>query len=353
LSRERRCLVVGADAAVNAAVAAVIDTTSDLTAAGVIDPAIALSGVRPACDAVLVCDAPGQPALEIGSALIRSGAESPVILLSRSVDVATFRAALALGARGLLPLPPDPHELRAAVLDAAAARAGRDVPSRRSGRAIVVCAAKGGSGASSVALSLAVAARGMLVDLADGFDDAAARLACEPQRTLADVAGLDDSLGAEALRSLALRHPSGLSLIARPAVASAAGLISPVLGHALVRECRVVSPLAVLDTGAAGAEITVSMAQPADRVLLTTTPDQLSVDCAARAVRWLEGAGVPAPSMALVVNRWSKWEDMTLRGIERRTGVPLLAVVREGELLAGQMRPPASLAALASDLQSA
>jgi hypothetical protein len=56
--------------------------------------------------------------------------------------------------------------------------------------------------------------------------------------------------------------------------------------------------------------------------------------------------------MALVVNRWSKWEDMTLRGIERRTGVPLLAVVREGELLAGQMRPPASLAALASDLQS-
>src|SRR5262249_60699140 len=132
------------------------------------EPAAALWGVRPACDAVLVCDGAGQSALEIGNALIRAGAEPPVILLSRAADAATFRAALALGARGLLALPPDPHELRAAVLDASAARAERGAATRQSGRAVVICAAKGGSGASSVALSLAVAALGMLVALARG-----------------------------------------------------------------------------------------------------------------------------------------------------------------------------------------
>jgi pilus assembly protein CpaE len=353
VSAERRCLVVGADGAVTASVSATIAAAPGLAAVGVVEPAAALSGLRPAADAVLVCDGGGHAALEVGSALLRGGMESPLILLSGSVDVATYRAALAVGARGLLPLPPDPHDLRAAVVDAAAAGVAGGASPHRSGRAVAVCAAKGGSGASTVALALAVAAGGLLVDLAGGFDDAAARLGCEPRRTLADVAGLDDALGGEALRSLMLRHPSGLRLVARPSGPSIDAIVSAGLGRALVREGRLAAALVALDTGVAGAPYAASVAQPSDRVLLVATPDQLAVDCAARAVLWLEGAGVPASSIALVVNRWSKWEDLTLRGIERRVGIPLVAVIRDGELAGSLPRPPAALTSLADDLQAA
>jgi len=353
VSAERRCLVVGADSAVTASVAASIEAAPGLTAVGVLEPAAALSGLCPASDAVLVCDGAGHAALEVGSALIRGGIQSPLILLSRSVDLATYRAALAVGARGLLTVPPDPHDLRAAVADAAAAAAVRAVSPDRSGRAVTVCAAKGGCGASSVALALAVASAGLLVDLAGGFDDAGLRLGCEPRRTLADVAGLDDALGAEALRSLMLRHPSGLRLVARPSGPTADAIVSAGLGRALVREGRLAAPLVALDTGVAGSAFTAAVAQPSDRVLVVTTPDQHAVDCAARAVLWLERAGVPAPSIALVVNRWSRWEDLTLRGVERRAGVPLLAVIRDGELAGALPRPPASLRALVDDLQAA
>jgi pilus assembly protein CpaE len=349
---ERRCLVVGADSALVASVAAAIDDAPGLSVAGVCEPAVALSGVRPACDAILVCDGPGQTALEVGAALIRAGAESPVILVSSSIDAATFRAALAAGARGVLALPPRPDELRAVVADACSLSAApQSLP--QAGRAVVVSGAKGGCGASGVALSLAAAASGLLIDLAGGFDDAASRLGCEPRRTLADAAGLGEALGAEALRSVTLRHPSGLQLIARPAGPSATALVSPGLGRALVRESRLAAQLVALDTGVAGGDVTGSVAPPADRVLLVTTPDRLAVDCASRAVAWLEQTGVPPSSIAIVVNRWSKWEDLTLRGIERRTGVPLVAVVREGELAAGGLKPPAALAALAGDLQTA
>ena len=353
MSAERRCLVIGADAAVTASVAALVAAAPGLSISGVLDPTAALSRVRPASDVILVCDGPGQPSLEVARALIRGGVESPVIPLSGAVDVATYRAALAAGARGLLGLPPDPVELRAAVVNATAAPGGREVPAQGSGRAIVVCGAKGGCGASSVSLALVVAAGGLLIDLAGGFDDAALRLGCSPRRTLADVAGLDDALGGEALRSLAVRHPSGFGLVARAAGSAADAVVSPGLGRALVREGRLATPLVALDAGVAGRELTAAVARPADRVLVATTPDQLSVDCATRAVMWLEAAGVPAPSIGLVVNRWSKWEDLTLRGIERRAGVPLLAVVRDGEMSGVQPRPPASLVTLAADLQSA
>jgi hypothetical protein len=71
VSVERRCLLIGADAAVTASVAATIHTAPGLSVAGVLEPAAALSGVRPASDAVLVCDGPGQPALEVARALGR------------------------------------------------------------------------------------------------------------------------------------------------------------------------------------------------------------------------------------------------------------------------------------------
>jgi pilus assembly protein CpaE len=319
-----RCLVVGGDAAVVAAVVAALDVPG-LHCSGALDPAAALAGPRPGCDVMLICDSAGRRALDLIESLQTACPGLPIVIASRSHDLAMHRAALAAGARGLIGLPPEPAELALAVSRAAGSGpAGR--PSAAAGRAVAVCAAKGGTGASTTAVELARAARGLLVDMASGFDGAAGRLGCSPRRTLADLVPLHGELGSDAVRSVASPHPDGMSLIAG---ADDLDLIPSALGNAIVRESRAVAPLSLFDLGVPRGELAAQVAAAADHVLVVTTPDRRSVACAALAAAWLDRRGVPGAAVSLVVNRWQRGGDLSLRGIERATGLPLAAVVRE------------------------
>jgi pilus assembly protein CpaF len=324
---ERRCLIVGLDAAVTASLARVLSATPGVACAGILEPAATVSGLAPACDAVLLCDGGGATAVELAAAVISALPHVPVLLMMGEADIAEYQAALAVGARGVLTLPPDPEHLTALIANAAGGREHQQP--QTAGRAIAVCASKGGTGCSLLAAGLAQAAAGMLVDLAAGYDNAAERLGCLPGRTLDDASRLDGGLGAEALRALSSTHPDGWRLVARPA--DPAG-ISPELGRALVRESRAVAPLTAFDLGIAASEPAAAVAVSCDRALLVTTPDGRAVGCAARAAAWLEQRGMPSGSLGLVVNRWRRGGDLSLRGIERAVGLPILAAVREGAM---------------------
>jgi len=321
-----RCLVVGGDAAVVAALVATIDAPG-LRCSGALDPATALSGPRPDCDVMLICDGPGRPALDLIEPLQSACPGLPIVIACRSHDLAMHRSALAAGARGLIGLPAEARELTLALASAAAGAAGR----RRSapaGRAVAVCGAKGGTGTSTTALELARASRGLLVDMATGFDDTAARLGCAPRRTLADLVPLGAEMGADAVLSVACPHPDGMWLIASPD-AHELDLMPSGLGGAIVRESRAVAPLALFDLGVPRGELAAQVATAADHVLVVTTPDRRAVACAALAAGWLDRRGVPGAAASLVVNRWRRGGDLSLRGIERAVGLPLAAVVRE------------------------
>ena len=210
MSAERRCLVVGGDPAVAAGVVAVIESAPGLVCGGVLEPAAAISGLRPICDVIVACDAAGQTAIELAAPLIRTCGGVPVIVATAAPDIGAHRAALAVGARGVLGLPPDADELVRSVGSAAGARLEQE-SRRQAGRVVAICGAKGGCGVSALATSVARAGRGLLIDMAGGFDDAAQRLGCAPRRSLADVAGLDDALSADALRSLVCTTLTGCS----------------------------------------------------------------------------------------------------------------------------------------------
>jgi pilus assembly protein CpaE len=323
--RELRCLLVGAGAATRS-LAATVDGGPGMALAGVVDAAAAVSGLRPACDVIVICDGPGRPAVELASLLARHAAGAPVVVAAAQPDLAVHRAAMAAGARGLVALPADPDELLGAVRAAAAGRA--EGGGEAAGITVAVCSGKGGVGASTVALALAEAVgNGLLVDLAGGFDDAAARLGCDGARGIGDLAGLDDALGADALRAVLATRPDGLRLLARPAVG---GLAAPALCRAVVRASRAVAPVVALDLGLLPSSPAAAVAVGCDRVLLVTTPDRDAVACAARAAAWLDAEGVPAAGLGLVVNRWRRGGELSLRGIERAGGLPVAAVVRDG-----------------------
>jgi pilus assembly protein CpaE len=349
VSGERRCLVVGGDPAVTAGVAAMIESAPGLVCGGVLEPAAAISGLRPVCDVIVACDAAGQTAIELAAPLIRTCGGVPVIVATAAPDIGAHRAALAVGARGVLGLPPEADELVRSVGSAAGARLEQESRGQ-AGRVVAICGAKGGCGVSAFAASVARAGRGLLIDMAGGFDDAAQRLGCAPRRSLADVAGLDDALSADALRSLVCTHPDGMQLVARSADPSATEMVSPELARALVRESRAVAALTLTDLGVATGEHTLAVAASADRSLLVVTPHPVVVDCAARAASWLDRRGVPGGSVGLVVNRWSRGGEMSLRGIERAVGVPVVSVVREGVLPGSIGRPHPAMEELLGEL---
>jgi pilus assembly protein CpaE len=283
---------------------------------------------------VIVCDGGGIAAVESAPTMIAAFAGIPVVLATAAIAVESYQAALSAGARGLIGLPPDQERL--GVVVAAAAERGREASAGRpAGRAVAVCGVKGGCGCSALATELVRAARGLLVDLAGGFDDAAQRLGCAPLRGLGDVAALDGSLGADSVRALAATHPAGYRLIARSADVVAEEAPSPALARALVRESRAVAALTAFDLGVPVGEAAVAVALGADAVLLVTTPDTAAVACAARAALHLEQQGMPPASLALVVNRWTRGGELSLRGIERAAGLPVIAALREGDLAAG------------------
>jgi MinD superfamily P-loop ATPase len=149
------------------------------------------------------------------------------------------------------------------------------------------------------------------------------------------VAALDGNLGADSVRALAATHPAGYRLIARAVDVAAAEAPSPALARALVRESRAVASLTAFDVGVPVGEAAVAVALGADAALLVTTPDPAAVACAARAALHLEQQGMPPASLSLVVNRWARGGELSLRGIERAAGVPVIAALREGDLAAG------------------
>ena len=170
------------------------------------------------------------------------------------------------------------------------------------------------------------------------FDDDAQRLGCVPQRGLGDIAALEDSLGADSLRAIAAGHVDGYRLVARSAGALALELPTPALARALVRESRAVAALTAFDLGVPTDQAALAAALGADRVLLVTTPDSPAVGCATVAVDWMVQRGLPAGSIRLVVNRWARGGELSLRGIELAVGVPVAAAFREGDLDAGSRR---------------
>src|SRR5262249_16905296 len=137
------------------------------------------------------------------------------------------------------------------------------------GRVVAVCSAKGGGGASALATEMAHAGRGLLVDLAEGYDDAALRLGCSARRSLSDVAGLEARLSGDALRSLVCPHPSGMQLVARGSDMEA---VTIALLRALVREARAVAGLTLVDLGVVTSEAALAVTLSADRAILVTTP---------------------------------------------------------------------------------
>ena len=163
-----RCVVVSTDPAVVAACSAAVDGAAGIDVVAAVSRSRVLGGSAPACDVLLVADAPGASAAGWAHEAVRACPHAAVVLLTEDASVETYRAALRAGVRAVVDLPMSTAALASGIADAVRASGPEAaVPSvRAAGVVSAVAGARGGVGASAVALALAAGARALLIDLA-------------------------------------------------------------------------------------------------------------------------------------------------------------------------------------------
>ena len=157
----------------------------------------------------------------------------PVICVSATDDVEERIRFLEAGADDVMARPFDAPRARGPGRGFAAALpafAGPHADHQRGGitltrakRTVAVFSPKGGVGTTTIAVNIAVAAatrrpdRVVLVDFALQFGNVATHLNLDPGQTIADVVRDDSALNEpELLRTYAMRHDSGLHVLAAP-----------------------------------------------------------------------------------------------------------------------------------------
>jgi Flp pilus assembly CpaE family ATPase len=288
-------------------------------------------------EAVLVHELIGPlPALELIREIALRFPAVGVVLLTRDTSPPLYSAAMDAGARGVLGLPLAYDDLAARVGAAASwamgvrrhLGAGGTEPAGPGGTVVAVAGAKGGVGTTltAVQLALAAAASGRttaLVDMDLQSGDVASYLDVQFRRSVADLAGISD-ISPRVLQDAVFTHESGLALLLAPGEGERGEDVDDRAARQIIAAVRARYEVIVIDCGTQLTAAGAAAVETADRALLVTTPDAVSVRAAKRMVRMWDRLQIRKAEEALaVVNRASRHSEIQPPLIGRVVGTPV------------------------------
>jgi DNA-binding response OmpR family regulator len=243
-------------------------------------------------------------------------AHVPVVMLTAKAQTASQLEGFRAGAVDYITKPVHPQDLVARI---AAVLERAQAAQTESGLGVIAIAgAKGGVGATTLAVNVAAALaaqhRTLLIDLeASGAD--AVHLGLEPQHGLTDLLELESGPNdPTALQQVLTPHNSGLQLLAAAESNLEPARVGLILNHAAAL-CEV----CVLDLGWGVTQITRLVAQRCKVFVIVLDSDRITLSQANRLLQLLKEAYVPTDAIKLV------WVDR--QGLPIDTGQTTIAAM--------------------------
>ncbi|WP_242614459.1 AAA family ATPase [Actinomadura roseirufa] len=294
----------------------------------------------PGLDVVLLHQRLGPlPALDLIRELGVRHPHLPVVLIAEEATAETFGAAMAAGARGVISTEPTLSELHTRV--ESAAEWGRTMRRHfdssyqnplpgRVGTLLAVAGAKGGTGATTIAVHLAVAASAAgrtvcLVDMDLQKGDVAGYLDVVHRRSIIDLVAAADDLDGTTLGEALFVHRLGPHLLPAPAEGERAEDVPARAARQILAALRTRYAVVIVDCGAHISEPNAMAVELADRVIVAATPDLPALRGAKRLVRlWARLRIRKEEDVAVVLNRHDRRNEIQPDLAGRIVGTGLL-----------------------------
>lgn len=243
--------------------------------------------------------------LSLVTQLAEAGDGAPTVVAAEDGSMAVMRAALEAGAVDVVALPPAGAELRKAIVKAMATHI-RKRRQASSGEVITVCGARGGLGATTLAVNLAtrlaaLGSRTALVDLDLQRGDVAAFLNLTPTESLAALAAARDRVDEVLLQTVLVRHGSGVVVLPAPLQIEEAESIDAADVDTALRLVSAEFRFTVVDTPRVVGTSLLTAAERSDRLLLLSDLSVPGVRAARRLLELLLRLGLQEDQIDLVV----------------------------------------------------
>jgi pilus assembly protein CpaE len=198
------------------------------------------------------------------------------------------------------------------------------------GRAIAVFSSKGGCGCSLIATNLAMLQNSStaLVDLNLQSGDLELLLGVKPKFSLADVVENRDRLDDALLTSYLTPCSKNISLLAAPLTAESAEDIEPQHIYEIMELLRQRFDSVIIDTPHSFDAVTISALDHADVILMVLTLEIHAIRSTRRALEIFDRLGYPRKKIRLVVNRWSKTNELDQKQVEGFLGERVIGFVQ-------------------------
>jgi pilus assembly protein CpaE len=275
-----------------------------------------------------------------------------VVILSVQGDQNYMRQAMLVGARDFLTKPPMPDELVAAIRRAGkVAREERAktsqsfvptpsgsthstiTPMGAQGKIVMVYSPKGGTGCTTVAVNLSVAlcndeTRVVLVDANLQFGDVAIFLNEQGKNTLLDLAPRADELDPDIVQEVMIKHAaSGVHVLASPSRPEYGEKVNPDQFSKLLKYLSQLYAYVVVDTCSYLNDITLSVLDISDIIVLVNTQDIPSIKNDRLFLDLLTTLSIPADRVVFVMNKFDKRIAITPEKIGENLKQEVLAVI--------------------------
>ena len=261
---------------------------------------------------------------DLSLARFKELAEGPVPMIAAAYEpsMKLVRALVRAGAHDVVPLPLDPEELETALEPVRRMIASQGPRAGASQQKIVtIIKSEGGIGATALLVQLAsrFAAREhmagretCLIDLDVQFGNAALQLGLQPALTFGDLVEVGKRLDGDLLRSIAIRHKSGLHVISAPPDIMPLELLSSDQLLSIVEIATAEFGTVFVDLPTNWTNWSLSLLARSDVVLLVTELSVPSLHRARRQLDLLANQEMANLDVRIVINRFEKGFFRTL-----------------------------------------